>query len=568
MTNWSRLREVLTRLNGQGYKAYKSLQGEYAFPDFRLKIAHVQGDPFAAPSRVSLVIAHGVANFPEVWRATPTRRVALADYLHRQVQQVAQEIHHKRGSGKGGLISVLSTSQAILGRTAVQIHPQTIELRLGVGLPAFGRRIAGDEAIALLGEDLPRLVDRGLRYGALSHQAIEQHIHTAEDADAMRQHLMEQGLVAFIANGAVLPRRSGVDERPLAGVPFQAPADLQVTLTTPHAGPVAGLGIPQGITLLVGGGYHGKSTVLRAIEQGIYTHIPGDGREQVVTHPDAVKIRAEDRRSVVGVDISPFINDLPQGLSTQCFSTTNASGSTSQAASIVEAIEAGAKLLLIDEDTAATNFMIRDRTMQALIAKAKEPITPFIDKVRQLYTDHGVSTILVMGGSGDYFSVADTVIALDTYQPKHVTQQAQAIARANPSYRQPEGGDAFGTITHRHIQFPEFERDPGRRYRPPKVKIWETHKLSINREDLDLRAIEQLIEPGQLRAVAQAILYCQEQQLDRQLPLTKLLDQVMEQVDRHGLDSLTPYPMSDLVSFRRHELAAAINRLRSLTARA
>ena len=557
MTSNHTLGQQLEKLDGRSYSAYKSLKGSYAFPNFKLTLAHIQGDPFAAPSRVSIWVSHGNSQWPQDYWRNQTRRVVLADFLHRKIDETLPKIEQRRGSGKSGRLIISPTSQVILARTALRVTPAGIELRLAVGLPAFGRRIAGPAARELLTQDLPQLVALAVQYQPQWCQAIEHHIAVVEDADALRQQLAEGHLVAFIANGAILPRRSGVDARPLStALPFSSPTSLEVTLQTPHAGPITGLGIPQGVTLIVGGGYHGKSTVLKAIAQGVYNHIPGDGREQVVSIGETVKIRAEDGRGVTGVDISPFIDRLPQGISTQAFSTTNASGSTSQAANILEAIEAGAQVLLIDEDTAATNLMIRDRNMQALIAKDKEPITPFIDKVRQLYRDHGISTVLVMGGSGDYFEVADRVIALDTYMALDVTAEAKAIAAAHPSDRTAEGGQQFGTITPRQIQLPPFQTG----HKPAKVKTQSLTTLTIGSEDIDLRGIEQLVEPNQTRAIAYALLTWQH----RPHRLPALLDDIMGWVERQDFDALSPYPMADLSEFRRHELAAVINRLRNL----
>ncbi|MGD1950866.1 MAG: ABC-ATPase domain-containing protein [Leptolyngbyaceae cyanobacterium] len=552
------LEQTLEQLDGRSYSAYKSLKGRYRFSTFDLTLAHIQGDPFAAPSRVTIWINHHHSQWPQPYWHDQTRCVVLADFLHRQANDLISKIQQRRGSGKSGRLVMASNSQAVLARTALQVNPEGIELRLGVGLPAFGRRIAGQAAKELLTEDLPQLVASVLYHQPEWCEALERHIATVEDTNALRQQLSAQKLVAFIANGSVLPRRSGVDARPLVtAIPFQAPKSLEVTLQTPHAGPIAGLGIPEGVTLIVGGGYHGKSTVLRAIAQGIYNHIPGDGRERAVAEGATVKVRAEDGRSVTGVDISPFIERLPQGVSTQVFSTANASGSTSQAANILEAIEAGARVLLIDEDTAATNLMIRDRNMQALIAKAKEPITPFIEKVRQLYTDHGISTVLVMGGSGDYFEVADRVIALDNYIAHDVTAQAKTIAANYPSDRKAEGGQHFGAITPRQIWLPQFGRDR----KPAKVKTQSLTTLTIGQEYIDLRGIEQLIEPNQVRAIAYAILTWQQH---RPHSLQNLLDDIMVGVQRQDFDALTPYPMADSSEFRRHELAAIINRLRNL----
>jgi predicted ABC-class ATPase len=312
----------------------------------------------------------------------------------------------------------------------------------------------------------------------------------------------------------------------------------------------------------VGGGYHGKSTLLKAIERGVYNHLPGDGREFVVTNPAAVKIRAEDGRSVAGVNISPFINQLPQGRSMQQFSTLNASGSTSQAANIIEALEAGAEVLLVDEDTAATNFMIRDRRMQRLIAKEKEPITPFIDKIRQLYTDYQVSTILVMGGSGDYFDVADTVIALHSFEPYDLTQEAKDIAKEFSTERLAEGGQQFGEITPRVPLSNSI--DPSRGKKAVKLKVRDTDEVGFGTEDIDLAAVEQIVDTGQLRAIASAIVYAKDKYIASRLTLPEILDQVLADIDKQGLDILTQYPQGDLAVFRRYELAAAINRLRTL----
>jgi len=558
------LYDQLHRLDGQGYGAYKSLKGAYRFEAFTLHIDHVQGDPFAAPSRVRVVMPQAVAGFPAEVRQTPGRALALADFLIRAAYQATQRRERQAGSGKRGLIGVVRPSQAILPRSAAQVTAETVELRLTVGLPAFGRRIAGRQAADLLCRALPELVDDTLRYAALDAGAIQRHIYGAEDADALRSQLADRGLVAFVADGAVLPRRSGVDERPLAdgAVPFQSPESLRVTLPCPHAGSVTGLGIPQGITLIVGGGYHGKSTLLRALEAGVYNHIPDDGRHQVVTDGAAVKVRAEDGRSIAGVDISPFINHLPQGQSTRQFSTTNASGSTSQAAAMIEAVEAGARVLLVDEDTSATNFMIRDRRMQALIAKDREPITPFIDKVRQLYTDYGLSTVLVMGGSGDYFDVADTVIALDEFVPQDVTTQAKAIAAQYPTDRHREGGSRFGDLTPRIVQ--PHSIDPSKGRRSVNLKARDTDQLQIGTEAIDLSAVEQLVEPGQVRAIAEAIVYAQRYHMTPDRPLAQVINAVMADLADHGLDALTDWPLGDLVMFRGLELAAAINRLRSL----
>ena len=554
------LRSTLLQLDGRGYKAYKEIKGRYEFPNFNLVIDYVQGDPFASPSQFRVLVPQKVAQFPPQLYQTRTREVALRDYLTRQFEQAARDVSSRRGTGKSGLIAIARTGQEILERTSVFIDDESVEIRFLVGLPARGRRILGRGAVEMLCEEIPKVVET-LRYSSLDSPTIQKHVETAEDADWLRQQLPKHGLVAFIANGAILPRRSGVDARPLLEetIPWQTPDSLSVKFSCPNRGLIEGTGIPVGITLIVGGGYHGKSTLLRAIELGVYNQIPGDGRELVVTDPAAVKIRAEDGRSIAGVDISPFINHLPQNRSTSQFSTANASGSTSQAANIIEALEAGAKVLLVDEDTAATNFMIRDRRMQQLIAKDKEPITPFIDKVRQLYQDYGVSTILVMGGSGDYFDVADTVIAMENFQPDNVTESAKAVAQQYATERASEGGQRFGIITPR---VPLAESiDPSRGRRAVKLKVRDVDEIAFGTQEIDLAAVEQIVDAGQLRAIAAAIVYA-KRYLDR--PLSAILERVMADIDAQGLDVLSAFPQGDLAQFRRFELAAALNRLRGL----
>ena len=581
MTNKESLQRHLRQLDNRGYKAYKDIQGNYDFSEFTLIIDYVQGDPFASPSKFRVIVPPNIAQIPGELFNSHSREIALRDYLTRQFDQEAHSISSKRGTGKSGLIAVTGLGEEVLERTSAFIISSNtsdiedlggVELRFAVGLPAGGRSILGRQAAEMLCEDIPQIVSNSLKYSHLNAAECRRHVETVEDADWLRQQLAENGLVAFVADGSILPRSSGVDNRPLLNnaVAFQSPPSLKVEFNCPNRGLISGMGIPAGLTLIVGGGYHGKSTLLRAIELGVYNRIPGDGREFVVTTPAAVKIRAEDGRSVAGVNISPFINHLPQGRDTAQFYTENASGSTSQAANIIEALELVASskedlvpVLLVDEDTAATNFMIRDRRMQELIAKDKEPITPFIDKVKLLYADCGVSTILVMGGSGDYFDVADTVIAMENFQADDVTEKAKEIAINYSISRAAEGGETFGEITQR-VPLPA-SLDPSLGRRDVRVKVRDVDELAFGREEIDLGAIEQIVDSGQLRAIAAAMVYAKQQYMDGKRTLSEIIDLVMADIDAQGMDILSPFPEGDFAMFRRFELAAVINRLRSLS---
>ena len=550
----------IERIDRQGYKRYKELKGVYRFPAFTLSIDHVQGDPFAAPTRACAVVPLK-GRIPEDFLRDAVGRTAVEDFLGRRFKEVKQGlIKGHRGIGKSGMIDIEAGTQKILKRNAVVVSDTSIEFRFVMGLPAAGRTILGKDAAAMFATEIPRILQKTLE---IPREALTRFVHTVRDQEALRAALSEKGLVAFVADGALLPRRSGVDDRPLPdGLPFASPEGLRVTLSTPYSGEIRGMGIPEGVTLIVGGGFHGKSTLLNALQMGVYNHIPGDGRERVVTLPDAVKIKASDGRYVEKVDISPFIHDLPFGKDTRAFSTENASGSTSQATGIMEALEVGCRLLLMDEDTSATNFMIRDERMQRLVPKGKEPITPFVDKVRQLHTDHGVSTILVMGGSGDYFDVADTVIMMDTYQPRDVTERVRKIIRETPSRRTPEGGDSFGGVGHRIPLKTSF--DPSRGRKEVKIDAKGRASLLFGHTRVDLDDMEQLIDISQTRSIGYLIHHAAQRYFDGQTTLDEALNRIYAEFEERGLDILLPYRTGNLSLPRKMETAQAINRMRSL----
>jgi predicted ABC-class ATPase len=559
----TRLRRTLEGLDGRGYKAYKAIAGAYDFGAFRLLVDHVQGDPFAEASRLRVVVPNSTASLPDWALATAARRTATADFLNRVFLRALDRVSRPRGSGSSGRFTVLRPGQQVLVRTSVSVAADgSVEARFRAGLPARGRTALGREAAAMLLDDVPAAVDAGLRFDSVDAAALRRHVETVEDAQALRSALRERGLVAFVGDGARLPRRSGIDDGPLADdhvVPFVSPASLRVTLPTPNSGDVDGMGIPAGVTLIVGGGFHGKSTLLRALERGVYDHAAGDGRERVVTDTDAVKVRAEDGRSVAGTDISNFIGRIPGGGDTRFFETTNASGSTSQAAAIVEALEGGAQVLLLDEDTSATNFMIRDARMQALIADEHEPITPFIDRARQLADDEGVSCILVVGGSGDYFDVADRIIAMRDYSPAEVTTEAKQIAAAQPTQRTRAGG-VWATVRERVPQPDSI--DPSRGRRDVDIKARTEERVMFGGAEVELSAVEQLVEPAQARAIANAIATVRHRALDGRRPIRAVLDAVDALRDEAGLDAFQPHPAGEFAAFRRYEFSAFLNRIR------
>jgi predicted ABC-class ATPase len=565
------LRDLLARIDGRGYNAYRDLKGAWRLGDLELHVDHVQGDPFAAPSRMRLRVPMARARFASALFAGRVSRIALQDFLARAVRLAIESTKRVGGSGRSGLVAIDAGAQEVLERTATLVEDEAVEARLAVGLPAAGRRVLGRGAAELLAVTLPALAENALCAEALDAEAMARHLRCAEDQEQLRAQLDGAGLVAFVADGSILPRAHGASDLPLLenAVSCSAPPSLRVELATSGSGGserVAGLGIPCGVTLIVGGGYHGKSTLLRSLERSVHPHVPGDGREGVVCRHDAVKIRAEDGRRVEGSDIGAFIGELPQGRSTRRFRSDDASGSTSQAANIVEALEAGSRLLLLDEDTSATNFMVRDARMQALVAKEHEPITPFLDRVRELWEDHGVSTVLVMGGCGDYLDVADTVIEMRDYRPRDVTSEARRIADAVPSARRPERPSP---LTRGAPRVPlAASLDPSRGRRAVKIGARGLDLLEYGSEHIDLRAVEQILDASQTRAIGHALEHMRRHLFRPGVTLASALDALEALVDERGLDALAlgragdPERLGDLARPRRYEVAAALNRLR------
>ena len=563
------LRRILERIDGRGYKAYRDLKGTYANEGLELHVDHVQSDPFAPPSRMRVRIPQSAALIPPELFGNPSRKRGLEDLLTREFAKAADRYAGKQGgTGKSGLVAIDSCGQEILKRTSMVVCEDYVEARFVAGLPAGGRRVHGRKAFRMLADEVPRAARASMVYSALDADRVRLHVESAEDQSTLRERLESLGLVAFVADGSLLPRMSGVSDMPMdrkSAVPFASPPELRTSVELPNAGTVCGMGVPSGVTLVVGGGYHGKSTLLRAIERGVYDHVPGDGRELVVTVADAVKIRAEDGRSVVQDDIHHFIGRLPGGEETRRFSSTNASGSTSQAANIVEALECGCRLLLLDEDTSATNFMVRDARMQKLVSRENEPITPFIDRVRELHDVLGVSTVLVLGGSGDYIDVADHVLMMRDYRLLEVTGEAREVARQLKSRRCAEGRSELSAVSERAPQ-PDCFSLPGRR---DKVRARGRSLILYRKTPIDLSFLEQLVSASQTRAIARIMVYMARHCLDGSIPLSSAVDRVLEEIDANGLDVVSPFEghPGELALPRKQEICAAVNRFRKLRVR-
>jgi predicted ABC-class ATPase len=539
---------LLGRIDGRPYPAWRDIKGHWRLDDWALLVDHVQGDPYAAPSRIRM-------RWPDVVDsdlvADPDRKLAAEDWLLRAFAEGL--ISQRRGSGRSGEMRVLQPGPEVLERSALRLQRDgSVEIRLRVGLPARGRRVLGREGQMLLLDDLPRAARSMCPSSDVQRGALDRHIRSVVRQRALRRQLRPRGLVAFIENDSVLPRRSGIHQAPLAhAVPFVSPPSLQVALDGPE-GTVMGCGIPTGVTVLVGGGFHGKSTVLAALQRGHLDHIPGDGREGVVSDPDTVKIRAEDGRAIRQVDISAFLHDLPGGISTRPFSTEDASGSTSQAAAIIEAVQCGAAVLLFDEDTSATNLMVRDPRMRALIPRASEPITPLVERVRAMRKDWQISAVLAIGGVGDWLGVADVVLAMEHWKPRDVTEAARSLG-----VHIDDAAEALSQPLPRVLSTDHL--------RPGKIRARDDRSVRYGDREIDLVAVEQVLDADHAWTLGQALRFLHEEVADDTRTVRQSVDTLEAILDDEGVEVLSPrdHPDGGLIRPRKHEVAAALNRLRS-----
>lgn len=555
------LERTLKSLDGQKYGAYKRTKGLYEFDQFRLAIDHVQVDPFAPPSKMRLIISRNEAGIPDNLLDDKYKRIAVSDFLTRAVHNKVREITKK--DKKSGKIQIDRCGQEMLERTSVVINNTDIEARIEVGLPAAGRKILGKAAAHTIIDILPEIVDQALHYQHLDQAKLQNQVNLIKDQMYIREELENRNLVSFVANGAILPRQSGVSDRPMQhAIQFQSPEKFEIQFNLPSGKSIIGMGIPQGITLIVGGGYHGKSTLLEALERGVYNHVDGDGREYVITQHDAMKIRAEDGRSIEKVNIQPFIDRLPGKKDTTEFSTENASGSTSQAANVMEALEAQTSLLLIDEDTSATNFMIRDGRMQKLIAPEKEPITPFSNKVKPLYEDYHVSTILIVGGSGDYFDVADQVLMMDEYHLKDVTVEAKDIAQSTGYERLDTSNSEFGSIPSRVPLKSSFNK----KGKDGRFKAKGLHAVTYGKEPIQISGLEQLVDDSQTNSLAMMLDYLNNELLNDNDTLTEATDRLYQRIEEEGLEVISHHQghPGNLALPRKQEFIGTVNRYRGL----
>ncbi|MDP2984713.1 MAG: ABC-ATPase domain-containing protein [Candidatus Latescibacter sp.] len=554
------LRKVLFSLDGQRIGAYRELAGEYDYGDFILTVDYIPDDPSKQSSRMRARVSLDTAKFPRDVFNTRSREIGARDFLVRAICSTAARFSRPVTGIKGGKVIIDRPGQEILENTALVLGNDCIEVRFSVDLPVKRERIPGQQAAALFIDTIPRIIRECLIFKNLDGEGLAEWIETNEDADAARLMLDGLGLAAFVADGSVLPRISFVDPRALVkdAAPFKAPDELAVTLDLPNAGKVRGMGIPKGITLVTGGGAQGKSTLLDALALGVYNHIPEDGRELVVTAEDAVGIRAEEGRRIENVDISPFFSSLERGMDTRHFSAPFASPAVSQAANIMEAVEIGTSLLIIDESTSAADIMDHDARMQELIPADQETVTTLVDILPLLKSQNKISVIIAANCAGDYLEIADTVISLNRFQPFFATTDAKRIVAEHPSGRTSRAGDFPSVIERLPLS---HSLEPYKNPSPDRSRFYGRGFIQYGDEFIDCSKVVQLVSHSQGRSISRSIALV-HRLMDSSKSLADAVEKVMERVNGVGLDTLSGRLMGDLASFRPYELAAAINRMR------
>ncbi len=570
----------LTRLEGKSFGQLKSMAGLTSeFETFKLKFEHIQGSPGAHPASIFRVSVDLVdAGYKGQWTSTPVRKLAISDFLIRKFKKgIMKFAKQNRGVEGTGSFHTIELGQAILERDCVEITSDNIFLWFIFSFPSRsggGGKLDVQETLIMLQQELSAIVAYALRpenYSQRTIQALEKHIQCTEDWHAIQDKLKDAGLVAFIADKALLPRKSGKDDCPMESgvVPFESPKTLRVTFNLPGSRNITGLGIPAGVTVITGGGYHGKSTLLQSVTSGIYPKIPDDGRQYVVTRKDAVCIQAEEGRSVKGVNISPFIVSLPKGRKTDRFSTNDASGSTSQAASIIEAIETGAGTLFFDEDSCATNLLVRDEAIERILPLDREPIRPLVLSVRSLWKHHGISSVFVVGGLGAFLKQADTIIMMDDYCCYDISEKVRK---------------EFGPVHDPAVKIvlPESLRalsndnfDPGYLNKRMKKKVpvrikplrGAPRKLEYGMDLIEMDAIEQLEGIPQVRTIGLLLLLIREEMVNgkgEKRNVRQWIEWLDGLIKQKGIAALNQTYRGIHAMPPLWTVAAAINRARSL----
>ncbi len=544
---------------------YGRLTGDFDFSRYVLKVSQVPVENMDKPALFLVRVPQAIAGFPSHLYNTPVRRTGLEDYLTRRIADQIDVItqYDEQGLSRRHLL-IAVPGQKILPRTSLLLTEEYVEARIYVMLPQRDGRIDGERVKEIFFDELASVVNSALIYCNLNEAELTEFVDIMEDADQVRQILPTRGLVSFVGEGSMLARLGNTDYPDYDDVqPLTVAEELLVEVDVPNAGPVKGLGIPSGITLILGDAYSGRIQLMRAIAAGIYNHIPGDGRELAITMPDAVHIASEPGRSVQKVDVHPFVRELVAEGATEEYTSAEADPCSAQAAATVEALEIGARALLYDESNSSPAFLTRDSRLTALMPDAGRRVMPLATRVRQLVDELGVS--VVVGGSSsvaEFIPVADTILRIDGYKVYDVTQEAKAM---DLDQFQLESDDVNLTALvekNRWVVPSSIDASSG-----PLDQVIEAESIDLlqfGRSMINLQDVTQLADKHQTATIGLILCYAKLRYMDEGRPIREIMDLIDRDLGTEGLECLSRDLRGDLARPRRYEIAAALNRLDSL----
>lgn len=556
---------MLLDIEGKPVSEYGRLAGDFDFSRYVLKVSHVPMENMAQPALFLVRVPQIIAGFPPHLYNTPVRRTALEDYLTRRIAEHIDALTHydEQGISRRHLL-IAVPGQKILPRTSMLVTEEYVEARIYVMLPQRDGRIDGDRVREIFFDELASVVNSSLIYCNVNEADLNSFVDVMEDADQVRQILPTRGLVSFICEGSMLARLGHTDYPDYDEVqPLTVAEDLLVDIDVPNAGTIKGLGVPSGVTLILGDAYSGRIQFMRAIAAGIYNHIPGDGRELAITVPDAVHIASEPGRSVQKVDVSPFVRELSGGGSTEEYNSTEADPCSAQAAATVEALEVGARALLFEESDSSPAFLTRDSRLAALMPDAGKRVMPLSTRVRQLVDDLGVSVVVAGSSSvAEFIPVADTILRIDGYKVYDVTQEAKAMDLAQ---FQLESDDVdMNALVEKNRWVVPSSIDASRGPNDQIIEAGSIDLLKFGRSIINLQDVSQLADKHQTATIGLVLYYAKLRYMDEGRPIREVMDLIDRDLGTEGLECLSRDLRGDLARPRRYEIAAALNRLDSL----
>lgn len=560
--------KIILEMDGKPISKYGELIENCDFGRFVLRCGDKAFDKEKAVAHFSVRVPQSLANFPLDLIESPLRRTALEDLILRSFSNELDLISGYDNSGVARKqITIADPAQKILPRSALEINEDYVEARIVIKLPfktlSYGsgdaRVIDGEAACDVFFNDLVNAVEQSMIYCNLDPERIDSALELMEDASHLRKELSTRGLTAFVRQGSLLSRMSDCDLPDYEDLnPLMVEESAEIDFEVPNGGSVRGLGIPTGLTVIIGEANAGRTDLMKALGDGIYNHVAGDGREMAISMTDTAAINSDTGRSVQRVDISPFFAGEDSSL--KSYSSNSADRFCSQAASFIEMIEAGARVLLLDESTSDPEFLSGDQRVSALLNSKKR--VSLVEIARQLVDELDIS-IIVAGGANvaEYLPLADNVFKIEAGKVANITEAVKS--QDLPAPEQQHLADISRLLdVQRYIMPSSINATCGEKN--VVVEAIDRDIFQFGRNSVDVSSASQIAGIYQTNTIGQVIYYARLRYIDGETPLQQVLDMIDRDLTKDGLAGLTPEVRGDLARPRRYEIAAALNRLRAM----